>query len=393
MTTETIFITGAAGLLGGAVLFEALRTRPELRWTALIRGPSEAAARQRLADRLARSSNAAVGAALAARVDIVVGDLFQLDTIDPAILGRTTRILHLAADTSYWSKESNWRTNFDGTMALAEAAMRMPKLTRFLHCGTATICGREPPAVVHEDDFPRDGVDHIVHYTYAKACTETALAERFPTLPVVIARPSICVGHTTLGARPTSSILWFVRVAEELGLVTCDPDGGIDIVPFDWTAQALLLLLTKPALAHRVYHVSAGTGSRSGWKPMAVAFARALGRPMAKTPLQFGLGKAAILRERFAAAFGRGDARLSLMLRGARKYYEFAALDVTFDNTRLLAEGMPAPPSLPEYISTCVNDPPGLTVLDAFLDDIDMFDAKAVSPVAAMVPEAIPALA
>lgn len=382
MAETSILITGATGLLGGAVLSDALRHRPDLCWTVLVRSTSEAEGRRRVAARLARFSDEATGFALTSRLRMLPGDLFSLAEADPVELAGTTHVLHLAADTSYWSKDSNWRVNFDGTMVLAGLASRLPRLQRFLHVGTATICGRNAPPLVREDAYPHPDAEHIVHYTHAKAYTETALAERFPALPVVVARPSIVAGHSTLGARPSASIFWFIRAAEALSLVTCDPRGGIDIVPSDWTAAALLHLLLKPELAHCTYHLSAGIGARSFWPALAEAFAVARGNGSAPNyPDRFSLAEPAVLRERFRARFGRGDARLALMLKAARKYYEFCALDVTFDNSRLLAEGMALPPSLSDYLAKCLANPPGQSVMDAFLDDVDMFDPTATAPI------------
>ena len=379
MNENRILITGATGLLGGAILADALRNRPETAWTALVRAGDEAPARARLAARLARYTDVATGTALAERVDIITGDLFSIANVPAERLALHTQVLHLAADTSYWSKAANWRVNFDGTMAVAEAASRhMPALKRFLHIGTATICGRGAPKLVQEDAYPSANADHIVHYTLAKASTETALAERFPDLPLVITRPSIVAGHSVLGCAPTASILWFVRAAEALRLVSCDPEGGIDIIPFDWAASALLTLLLKPELSHRVYHVSAGAGSRAYWPALARAFAAARGETEARYPDRFSPQEIAIVRQRFREVFGGGDARLALMQKAARKYYEFCALDATFNNTRLLAEGVPPSPPLPSYITACLAQPAGQSILDAFLDDVDMFDPTAV---------------
>lgn len=383
MPRERILITGATGLLGGAVLFEALQSQPDLAWTALVRGASEPEARARLVARLTRFSDPATAARLLAPVRIIPGDLIEVDALDPAMLAGTTRILHLAADTSHWSKAANWRVNFDGTLALARAAARMPGLRRFVHVGTATICGDDPAPVVREDDYPAEDVGHLVHYTRAKAAAEVALAEQFPLLPIIVARPSIVAGNAVLGARPSASIFWFVRCAVALGLVSCDPAGGIDIVPSDWTASALLLLLLKPALAQRTYHLSAGAGSRCSWTALVAAFAAIPGEDPPRLPVEFAMDQPKVLRDRFAACFGLGDARLALMLKAARNYYAFASLDVTFDNTRLLAEGMAPPPSLPQYLAVCLASPPGQSILDAFLDDADMFDPVPLAAAAA----------
>lgn len=379
MLRRHILITGATGLLGGAVLFEALQSHPDIAWTALVRGEDEAAARARVVARLARFSDMATAIRLLTPVRIIAGDLLQVDMLDPALLAGTTHILHLAADTSHWSRAANWRVNFDGTLALARAAERMSDLLRFLHVGTATICGTDPNPLVLEDDYPRDGVEHLVHYTRAKAAAEVALVAQFPRLPVVVARPSIVAGNATLGSRPSSSIFWFVRCAVALGLVSCDPRGGIDIVPSDWAGSALLHLLLKPELAHRTYHLSAGVGSRCTWSALIDAFAAIPGEDPPQMPVQFAMDQPAVLRDRFATRFGLGDARLALMLKAARNYYGFAALDVTFDNSRLLAEGMTPPPPLPEYLGICLAEPAGQSILDAFLDDADMFDPTPLS--------------
>ena len=385
MTQTSVLITGATGLLGGAVLVDAMQNRPEVGWTALVRAEDETHARSRLAARFGRLTDAATARAMAARVDVLLGDLFALEQVSDVALASHTHILHLAADTSYWSKSANWRVNFDGTLAVAEAARRMPKLQRLLHIGTATICGRGAPPVVHEEAYPSAAADHIVHYTMAKASTETALVERYSDLPIIVARPSIIAGHSVLGCQPTASILWFVRAAEALRLVSCDPQGGIDIIPFDWAASALLHLLLKPELAHRTYHVSAGESSRAYWPELARAFANARGAAEPNYPERFRFDQPAVLRQRFREVFGHGDARLTLMQKAARKYYEFCALDVAFDNTRLLAEGMSPSPPLPTYIAACLAQPPAQSVLDAFLDDIDMFDPSSAAPAPAEI--------
>ena len=73
--------------------------------------------------------------------------------------------------------------------------------------------------------------------------------------------------------------------------------------------------------------------------------------------------------QRICERSGRGDSRLALMLNAERKYYKFAALDVTFDNTRLLADGMVAPPWLRDYPAVCLAKPAGQSIFDTFLDD------------------------
>src|SRR5262249_36957826 len=88
---------------------------------------------------------------------------------------------------------------------------RAAALRRFLHVGTAYICGAPAPALVREDDFPRSGVRHLVEYTASKAECEMLLENTAPELPLVVARPSSVVGHTRLGCGPSARLLWSFR--------------------------------------------------------------------------------------------------------------------------------------------------------------------------------------
>ena len=107
-------------------------------------------------------------------------------------------MLHLAGDTSLLSVRGVRRTNIEGTLALANRMRRAPRLVRFLHVGTAYICGCDPPRLVREVDYPQADVQHIVEYTRSKAECELLLESGFSDLPLVIARPSVVIGHTSL---------------------------------------------------------------------------------------------------------------------------------------------------------------------------------------------------
>ena len=101
--------------------------------------------------------------------------------------------------------------------------------------------------MVHEDDFPSEHAAHLVAYTRSKAEAERQLAEHFADLPLVIARPSIVVGHTELGCKPSGSIFWVLRAVEAVRFITWDLENRIDVVPVDWAASALRHLLFAPA--------------------------------------------------------------------------------------------------------------------------------------------------
>lgn len=366
-----ILLTGATGLIGGAVLHHALEQDDTTQWICLVRCGTVEQGRQRVAARLSRFTDPFTAQRLARKVEIVPGDFTRADLdMDPRLDG-VTHVLHLAADTSWWGDERVHRTNHDGTLALARRARAMPGLLRFLHVGTAMICGGDAPSLVHEDAYPDRSAKHLVAYTVSKAAAEASLAEHFADLPIVVARPSIVVGHSKLGAAPSSSILWVVRAADRLRMLPCDPDSAVDIVPADWVAETLHGLLLKPVLKHRLYHVSGGTGAATRWRDLIRAFEAADPTDGIRAFTRFDLGDRAALRTRFAETFGLDGSLKQVMLRATRAYYAFCSLDLTFANDRLLGDGFAPPPALPVYLATCLAN--SSEIIDQFADDLEMF--------------------
>jgi nucleoside-diphosphate-sugar epimerase len=360
-------LTGATGLIGGAVLHRALTSNHPAQWVCLVRAPDAEAGRQRIAARLGRFTNPLTAQRLAQRVEVVAGDFTQADRINDARLDSVTQVLHLAADTSWWAQEKVHKTNHDGTLALARRASRMKGLTRFLHVSTAMICGAAPAGLIDETRYPAHDANHLVHYSASKAAAEMSLAQQFPDLPLVVARPSIVIGHTALGARPGSSILWVMRAGDKLRLLSCDPDGAIDIVPADWVADTLIAMLDRPALAHKVYHLSGGERHCTRWDALAHAFEAADPEGGTRFYEPFAAGDRARLQARFAEVFGLDEAIKVAMMRALQAYYRFCALNVTFSNDRLLSEGFAPPPSLPQYLARCLET--SGEIVDQFHED------------------------
>lgn len=378
-----ILLTGGTGLIGGAVLHQALSRDDDASWVCLVRCTSVEQGRQRIAARLERFTDAFTAQRLVRKIEIVPGDFTRADLdMDPR-LDACTHVLHLAADTSWWGGERVFRTNHDGTLALARRARAMPGLQRFLHVGTAMICGAGAPSLVEEAAYPDADAQHIVGYTESKAATETSLAALFPDLPIVVARPSIVVGHATLGAAPSSSILWVLRAADALRMLPCSPESCVDIVPADWVAEMLIGLLAKRELNHTLYHLSAGTAGRTRWADVIAAFEAADPSDGVRAFQRFDLERDhARLRKRFAEVFGLNDASKRAMLRATRAYYAFCALDLTFANDRLLEDGFAQAPSLASYLPVCLAN--SGTIVEQFADDMEMFapspGAEAVHP-------------
>jgi nucleoside-diphosphate-sugar epimerase len=369
MDAPTILLTGATGFLGGAVAAELLRRPDPVRVLALVRAAGEAEGRARLGRSLARFALAGRPDFCWRRCDMLCGDLTEPGTYDDRRLDAVTHVLHLAANTSLVSVRGVRQANILGALTLAHRMRRVGGLVRFLHVGTAFVCGAGAPRVVCEDDYPRPGVRHLVEYTSAKAEAELLLERTAPELPLVVARPSIVVGHTRLGCGPSASIFWYYRAADLLRRVPVPLPTRKDIVPVDYAADALLRLLLRPELRHRRYHVSAGEAAAVSWQEMADVFARYHG---ARPDDPYRVVDAAALRQewgRLRERLGPGDDES--LLRALEVFFRLGAVGAeAFDNRRLLAEGQPPPPRFTDYLGVCVERPPGRSVHEQLADDL-----------------------
>ncbi|MBT0598875.1 SDR family oxidoreductase, partial [Klebsiella quasipneumoniae] len=84
-----------------------------------------------------------------------------------------------------------WKVNVEGTLRLAQRMAQVTGLQRFLHVGTAMSCSPEPDSLVAESSEFRERAEHLVEYTHSKSTIEQLMQQQCPTLPLVIARPSI----------------------------------------------------------------------------------------------------------------------------------------------------------------------------------------------------------
>ncbi len=348
-TAPKIFLTGVTGFLGGAFLTHLEQIFFQGRVVCLVRATSQALAEERVVRTLARFARHP-NLRLPRNVEVLRGDLLSHDWHKAPQLDGVTHVLHLAASTSFGNHASVRKTNVDGALSVA-AALQKHRLERYLHTSTATICGAFPPHVVREDDYPAQDATHLVAYTRTKAEAEQLLAERSAGLPLVVVRPSIVVGHTRLGCRPSGSIFWVLRAVEALRFITWSASNRIDVVPVDWAAAALAHLLFAPKLRHSRYHISAGTGSAIRWKELEVEYARLLGGPPRGRYTKGGLSQ--LTPQRIMHAVGHGHPRH--LMQALELYYRFCSLDLVFDNHRLLREGVPPPPRFTDYMQVCLE--------------------------------------
>jgi nucleoside-diphosphate-sugar epimerase len=360
---RTVLLTGATGFVGSALAVQLLQRGWEV--MALVRGGSEAAARRRVQRSLAPFLRETAEAA-AASIRIFCGDLTDAQTFERGEFDLVTHVVHAAACTSFTAGQDAWRVNLEGTERLARRLLANRRLQRFVHVSTAFCCGDRPSRVVMEDDAPRAEHGHVNDYTRSKASAELALRAMNWGDRLLVARPSIVVGHSALGVMPSSSLFWYYRALATLRRGPHALDARRDVVPVDYVAEALAFLLELEQPADSTYHISAGAeassplgsilsglsvgGELNGWRQVPAA-------DLAEVTPEL-------------AALVRTTDEARRLARGLSACARFGELDVQwFDNTRLLGEGFRAPPAFTDYLDVCLRTTGSSTIYEQMVDD------------------------
>ena len=359
---KMLLITGVTGFLGGAVLEKILTSDQPAKLLLLARASDPQSGLERVLENM-RKFNVPEDKLASLKVDnILIGDLSQSDAFlnDPR-LDRVTHVVNSAAVASFGNNPLIWKVNVEGTLQFAQRMSRVAGLQRFLHVGTAMSCSPEPDSLVAESAEFRERAEHLVEYTHSKSTIEQLMQQTCPTLPLTIARPSIVVGHTHHGCQPSSSIFWVFSMGLMLQKFLCSMEDRIDVIPVDYCADALMMLLDNQLAQGEVVHISAGEENSVKFAEIDRAMASALEQvPVGDKYAQVSYETLVKMRRELKDIFGPCNERL--MLKAMRLYGAFATLNVRFSNDKLLSMGMPKPPRFTDYIDRCVQTTRGLSI-------------------------------
>ncbi|WP_431221765.1 SDR family oxidoreductase [Serratia sp. L9] len=359
---KTLLLTGATGFLGGAVLEKFLIENQKINYLLLVRAENEQLGLNRIRTNMEKF-NIDKNILNQLTVDnILLGDLSEPDCfLSDARINNVTHVVNCAAVASFGNNPLIWKVNVEGTLAFAQRMSQVAGLKRFLHVGTAMSCAPQAGSLVAESAEFEETAEHLVEYTRSKSTIEQMMRQVCPQLPLVIARPSIVVGHTRLGCKPSSSIFWVFSMALMLRKFMCSLQDNIDVIPVDYCADALVMLLCREDLDNDVYHISAGEESSVSFADIDYAIAAALEEPpVGDRYAQVSYEALLQMRRQLKDIFGPCNERL--MLKAMRLYGSFAMLNVRFSNEKILQLGMPKPPRFTDYIARCVQSTRGLSI-------------------------------
>ena len=316
----SVLLTGATGFVGMEVLARYLE-RGQRRVIALVRAPSDGAARARI-DGVLANLYGARAEQYSGRVEAVAGELtaprLGLARSRCAELAeRVTTIVHSAASVSFALPLSEAREiNLDGTrlmLEFAELARERGGLERYGHISTAYVAG------THAGHFSECdlevGQEFRNSYEQSKFEAEQIVRAQ-PELPSTILRPSIVVGDRRSGWTSAFNVLYWPLRAFARGLFTAVPgipSAPVDVVSVDYVADAVHELCESAGGTGETYHLTAG-GNASTIGEIAALASKYFRRPL---PRVLSPGE-------FAALESGG-------LEGSSVYFPYFSVGTVFD--------------------------------------------------------------
>jgi len=264
---NTIFLTGATGLVGGHLLARMLHQDKTARIVALVRSDSENHARQRLENAVKR-----LGLELSdedfERIQLVVGDITEdklgISTEEYDELARqVTHVIHSAASVEFTlSLEEVRKVNTEGTktiMAFAKRANAMGSLCKVAYISTAYVSGMQTGRILEDSDH--EPTEFSNTYERAKYEADSYVRSLMAELPIMVFRPSIIVGDSQNGRTSRFNVLYpMTRLLckGDLRFIPGSADTKLDVVPVDFVADAIHHIFFRTDGVGKVYNLTSG---------------------------------------------------------------------------------------------------------------------------------------
>ncbi|KAL4940436.1 hypothetical protein BDV06DRAFT_213475 [Aspergillus oleicola] len=276
LEAHTVFLTGSTGSLGGCLLYKLALQLPTRRIFVLVRNSSEAAVKK-----WKRNMPAQTQALLdSKKIQFVIGDIMKPDLgINGPDLQRlrkeVTLVIHTAAKISLDSNIIDaLENNCFPSLELARIAASFRRLKLFIQLSTAYANSFLPDGYVGERLYAHSDTDceeeitsiqqtgsspHTARfsasYTYSKHLMERLMLKRYPTMPVLLVRPTIFAPalrhpfplYGPDGSHPMNNfadLLISDRGGKQTWHATEGYESGaniLDEIPVDFVANAILL--------------------------------------------------------------------------------------------------------------------------------------------------------
>ncbi len=273
MASPIYFITGTTGFLGGELLRNILAKDPNAQCYCLIRDSS--------LSRFTVNSD---------RVFPIKGDItleqLGLSTQEyQDLANKITHIIHSAAVVQFEKPKAFLEAvNVQGAsnmITFAKACQQHnPEFKVYGHVSTAYVAGKRKGIVTEEDFSDADGFKN--NYEATKFAAEKLVHEVKDTLPIMIFRPSIILGHSIDGSTVRSNVLFpstqiIKRIPLPFTLLPANKNCLLDVVPVDYVAKSIYFSMNDPNAIGRIFHLTCGQGEELSMRQTTDIYAEVYG--------------------------------------------------------------------------------------------------------------------
>ena len=262
-----LFMTGASGSVGLEVL-RALRSDTRFdRVTCLMRGSPRDTAAERWHSLVTRHALLKDAAEPGPQIEFVEGDLcaadFAMDASARAQLAASvTHILHAAAHIRFDAPNAVAHAiNVGGTQRVLEFAQQCARLHNLAHVSTLYVVGTRQ-GKLPEDAVPEDSFNN----EYERTKYEAELLVRASGLPMDIYRLALLQGRAEDGYVHhylESHMLMDAFCRGTCPMLPGRPGASLDMLPTDYTAQAIVRLIAEHPPTGRIWSIAAGDAAPS----------------------------------------------------------------------------------------------------------------------------------
>lgn len=229
MTGQKVFITGAAGLLGGELTGQLIARGYEV--IGLVNRNPE----------ICRNDHSVVEGIRTIKGDITAPRFGLDDDAWNALAGEIDLIVHCAAVTDFAAEwDLHQAVNIDGTRHVLELAETGD--AGLVHVSTAYVCGDREGMILENELEAGQGFTN----GYEKSKNEAERLVRDSSVPFAIARPSIVLGdHKEGRTRSFDTIYPIIKVLTEgrVSVMPARPWATLDIVPIDYVCDGIVRMV------------------------------------------------------------------------------------------------------------------------------------------------------
>ena len=259
-----VLVTGAGGFIGGHLVTELVRRGAAVRAFVHYNSRNE------------RGTLDWLDPALTADLDVVLGDLRDVESVQQAAEGMET-IFHLGAQIaipySYVNPRDFFETNVLGTLNVAQAALRAD-VQRVVHTSTSEVYGSARTVPITEDH----PIEPQSPYAASKVAADKLMDawHRSYELPMTIVRPFNTYGPRQSARAVIPTIMSQALAGGAVRLGSLHPRRDLTFV--EDTAAALIAAADAPAALGRTLQL--GTGHDVSVGEIVELVGELIGRPL-----------------------------------------------------------------------------------------------------------------